>query len=662
MPERVASEEDVVVSIKDFSPGIVDPKERGPASGGASIVAAGAAQPKGTQGCLAHVDGSIGPAFKRMRHRTETPPTFTTYRNGSGAALTASPWPATGHNFNQWGSTHRPPEAPYRWIVATALHTPGYDGTGGVTVDHGISDVMILATHEFFDARGTSKYYPNAMFKGWVLSSPAGDRTLPVDTPAGVGWQHRFSTVPDYSDAGPYAQMRWPTGDLLIGWNTLSTATPANNQVTRTLFWRAATYGVDYRPYNGNNAWGPAETTQQMDWFTWGDPDGLTLWATPNRSTKASNPLGGTSNAVYHVFRFVHPSFPFSTAPADQSNLTFGNPAHVIRTPIFSNVAYNPANDIVDDGWAGTPPVYVDKNLFGGEDYGVTGLCSVNASTLFVTQINGGATVIRGDLDKSQETYLPAVPPTGTYFSTPVATRKGIVYVGASGCHVWNEGSQADTLSANLPPKFWVTDDGNGTYDRAFFSHRRGKLGAWGKFVFVPNDWFCDIDSGAWWRMPDKPNPLTPPYQHYECSPDGHLYAVPAYQSADSDTLWCRYDMDLYEDAAGESWSWKSHPFPDLLDSRSMICREIKVVASGRGSLEFVVEGGDASSTVTFDVTDHPQSYRLDAAVRNRNSTRGTNWGTTLSIVATGDGNGPLPSVHSVDMVFTPRESLPRVN
>jgi hypothetical protein len=624
MPERVLTDQDVVIAIKDFSPGIVDPKAAGPGAGGGTIVAAGGAQEVGTAGCVANVDGSLGPGFKLTQSYAE-------------------PVPAA---FNIWDATSRPADAPYRWLAASALIAPAVAQLSGEQEIDNLSTVAI-AYAEYIGATAAGTPTAGQPFResvGWNLWSNAGSSATPLAEFA--NWQTRMDTNFNHS-GGSDIPFRQIYSDLVAGWCFSQSA--FTQTVRRSIFWLASTRGYDLQVATNN------------DWFTWPDVEAVLTQARRNTALGTVHPIGYPgviAGSCFHQAKLLTTTKATVAATPPVIDISPVLSSFIVQ-PIAGYIYFNPARYTVDSGLDPAIP-YGFTEAIGSEDYNITGLLSMNAETLFITQMVGGCSALRGPIANPQYTPLASVPPTGAYFSRPCRTKIGAVYAAATGIYAWNEGNQVTDLSVNLPGRFWVT---KGTaYDKSFMLQRRGKLAASGKWLFVPNDYFLNLDSGAWWRMPAKPDVDTPPYQHYEVTPGDRVYAIPAYQSANTTTLWNQYDMSRPEDAAGATWSWKSHVFPDLLDTRSMVCREVKVIASGAGTVALTVEGGDTSSTATITVSNHPQTYRVDTAVHTINTTRGTTWGTTLSLLATGSGSGPLPTVHSVDLVFSPKQSIPRAN
>ena len=618
MPAR---EDLTFVDISDFSPGIINPRGYpiAQAAGDLTVAKLGAATID-TKGCVARADGSLGPAFKRTEHFTQAVP----------------------GDYNNWGSGYRPTSAPVRWINGTALSAPIFSAFGTPPSDMDQAVVVSMSFEEYIATNNAGAptsgqpYHHAVHFQRWDKGQ--APTTL-------IANQTRTNAVTNYSTPG-VAEFARVQSDLLGGWNLRTSA--GTNNIVRSFFWRAATAGVDLL------------TTPGYDWFTFPDPEAVSGAATVNISSNMTDPFTMAVAAVMHQGRLLLPGPPPPAASISAALQTAEGDSTRIE-PIATGISYAPTPYAIDNG-TGSAIAYRYLNIMGADDYNITGLLSMNANTLFVTQMHGGCSMIRGDLDRPQITYLPAVPPTGVHFSKPTQSIKGAVYATSTGMYLWNEGNQATPLSPNLPGEFWVPD---GTeYDIAFSWQRRGKLTAAGQYLFVPNDYFCDLETGAWWRMASKPDSGTPPFMHYDVSPTQRLMAFPAYLSADTTTMWCEYDLMAQEDAENEVWEWYSHPLPDTLVSRDQVCRQVDVVASGCGTL--AVSVGNDGTSETFDLTldqadNRPRAYRTDASRTTRATPVGAyGGGIQFWMEATGDGTGPLPTVHSIRLGFRSQGSVPR--
>lgn len=629
------------VEINDFSAGCVD--QDGYASFAQSVEALGAADPAGTVGCHARPSGALGPGFKKVSSYSSSPPQFT---KTTGEAVTIN-W-----DLSNYGSTYRPTDAPYRWLASTALLSPQADLIQQ-TDDYDWTEQIWIATHEYFDGDAGGDYRAVNTLMG-VSRAYVGSGSW--GTSSSVKFI-RYNPTTDWG--GTALSIQYPTwrsirSDLVLGWNLTSYPTAADNRVRRALFWRACVQGTERSPYSGSATWSAVTGTDKSDWLTYYEPEGVATTPIINNNLPYSG-YEGTPGSVFHQGRLVAATrVPQATTPA----LRF-DPAVAFSSSAFSpsvqTVMFNPTPWVVDDGYSGTAQTYGILPIVGGQDFGITGMASMNANTLFVTQMIGGATMIRGDLARPQITYLPGVPPTGRYFSQPVTTPKGAAYAASTGIWLWNEGTAATHLSPRLSGRFWCTD--GAAYEKAYFGTRRGKLASYGKWLHVPNNFYCDLDTGAWWKMATQADVDTPPYQNYEVSSNGQLYCIPAYQSTGSNNYLDLFDMETPEHQSGKTWTWLSHPLPDVLVTRSSVAREIDIITSGSGTIAVTLLTTDDTATANFTIADdYPAAIRANTSIHTANGSGGVS-GTRVQITATGDGNGPLPTVYSLRIGFGSRES-----
>lgn len=614
MPAR-GEEEVKWVHITDFSPGIVDPTgyTGTPGSDPTSVVSLGTATPDETVNCMAREDGSLGPIFKLIESYSETPAN------------------------NNWTSGYRPTSAPYRWLLKTKLLPAIGLGVGTIVSDiYNHLDALFIAGGEFYDSANGGAYRKHALLLGKDLSyATAGVYTNII----GSGWLQRRDTTTSYAGSTLSLVLRsYLVSSVNIGSSAFT------NYLNQSLFWFADSNGYDDAVNN------------VAQWHTFPDPEYVSQLPTRNiafNAALATNQYGSPLAACSHQGRLVLAGTSISTTSTEQMiglyQYNNGTNPSTISALTGETLSYAATPYVNDTG--GAAATYRARDLIGADDWVITTMISVDGNTLFIAKMTGGGYLARADLDGAQVTKMASIAPTGQYYSEPTMTNLGVAYATATGIYLWGEGGQAEKISKNLDPQFWVNKEA--AYAQTFAFTARGNLKFRDPYLFVPEGWFMNLPGQSWWRLQVTDTfPETPAPMNYEVSASGRLYAVPAYLSVDSDVLWHEFEIDAFEDAADATWVWKSHAIPDTLIPRMQNIRELVATISGYGTVQFdlvtVGDAGTTTSTTTFNIAGPPKTQRANVALHGVDT--GGSVGTVIRITATGDGDGVLPTVHSVSL------------
>lgn len=248
-------------------------------------------------------------------------------------------------------------------------------------------------------------------------------------------------------------------------------------------------------------------------------------------------------------------------------------------------------NDISTNGITIESFVAENPGLFGA-------WASVNASEAFFVKQQRGGFIARGDIDAPTIVRLPGLPPTGEAINIAVAARDGKVYYGSiHGVFAWSGGDTAELVSRQLNGWFWKP----GTHVDDI-SHCKGSFSTVDRYLFAPNNFFFDIESGGWWRLtnPDATDFL--PYAWYDVSASGDVIGAPNYISATQTTLADYYD--IYE---GQSeYQFTSQPLT-AAKGRALSFRSLDIKCQGTGQITFTLIGKREDSNY------RPNVFRVDS-------------------------------------------------
>lgn len=300
---------------------------------------------------------------------------------------------------------------------------------------------------------------------------------------------------------------------------------------------------------------------------------------------------------------------------------------------------------------------YAQKDVFSENITGISIIVSNNYDELLLIKNHGGGVLIRGDLDNATLIRLPNIESCYGIASTPINTPIGLVYGTRNGVYVWQGGSDTPKLSTQIAGFFWDHTDG---VDVTYEAHR-GRFGYMHPWVAVPNNYFYDTRTKAWWRIETG---FTQRYNVYYTDPTtGKLYAFPYKLTSTTNQVWDVYDPNIL---AG-SYSWNSHPLVETRDTQRNV-REVRVTASSGNNVNqcgmaVVLRGRDVTGadlgavSVSFlwtgDGQGRPIMMRKD--ITNFNAAN-----IQVFISANGSGGEQAPKVISVDIGYTDDTLLPK--
>jgi hypothetical protein len=264
---------------------------------------------------------------------------------------------------------------------------------------------------------------------------------------------------------------------------------------------------------------------------------------------------------------------------------------------------------------------------------------SLTADELLLIKNQGGAVVLRGDLnDYTAITYPYVKSPGGTGVRGTV-TPLGFVYpVNGDGAWLWTGGQVSEPISEQLEDDFWQTSD-------------FGQWASWGDWLLTGNNWLCDTmaETPTWWQL-DDPDTVT--ITRWSAAYEGQVVVGTPTDFADSDdTVLYLYDKEFPRD----SFIWVSQPLRGSLD-REVTLREVIVAASRPGTITLTVTSAEDTTgdTVTLDIsgTVAQPIYR-----RANVNVTGTNLQVTITSTA-GNPDDPAPTVHEIRYAITPTANL----
>lgn len=257
---------------------------------------------------------------------------------------------------------------------------------------------------------------------------------------------------------------------------------------------------------------------------------------------------------------------------------------------------------------------------------------SLSYDELLIIKSQGGAQVIRGDLQDFTAETFPFVRSTGYANNRGVNTPIGFTYpVDGSGVWLWSGGQFSEFLTAHLRDDFWRVPleaagakiSGQTDYEQTFL-HYPTQCAQWGDFIMYPNNWVMDVSvqspdvKSVWWRIanPDAGDDEGDGYTIFRWASDWRqtrVYGTPSGVYDPDNT--CIYEFDRQAPGCN-SWRWLSHPMSDTLE-REVDMQEGVIVASGKGEVtvraftaqdpngvtrEFQVDGTANRPTVTKEM------------------------------------------------------------
>lgn len=613
------------VVIEDFSPGVVSPNgypyetsvDRAPGPKGSAIDA---------YGCIATPTGDLGPGPLLIEWITETP------------------------NFNEddWDDADVRPQ-PYskQYITASTILSPSWtvrDRTSS-DVDFNTPDCLFIAYSVYHDDAGTpaGNYYhfegyrmyrmgrggSDAEWISYILNNKATSPTTGADLQhhsatltKGYGYEIDNSSPPatpddwrDFGDANglvPY---------VIYGSRRVNDVSQLGLKKPSILCWpRPSEYvlGVNNDPDDDTRFWsGHAMTVH----------DGRLVV------------VNGSGDIEFTEERGMGAGFGAGSAVTIQHGNT-----HLVYSDIYKYGFDDSSTD-----YPGFIPLSANATL------GPAIIQSLNDEALLVIMMSGGGYLLRGTIEDPQITYLPGLPTVGYANNIGAYTPHGFFFGTRDGMWLWNEGSTATYVSQSLPGWFWKGSDDDidqGAYDpRA----SKGKFNYAHPYVLCPGNYIFDSRYGSFWRFATSRQPDGgDQYYSYEISASGRAYAIYRYidrTSTGDNQMWDVWDFTRPENRLNAKWFWYGTDFEEIsfTEARQVVAREIEITCSGYGTVDVTVDAGDSSVSDQLTVaSNYPQTFRITLAASTKDATGAADAvaGVRMAFEATGDGNGPLPTVH----------------
>lgn len=231
------------------------------------------------------------------------------------------------------------------------------------------------------------------------------------------------------------------------------------------------------------------------------------------------------------------------------------------------------------------------KNLTIGDEnpFRIGAAVSMNSDELFIVKVEGGALLLRGDLDYPIVTRLQMVQSTEGVFTRAIACPLGAIYGTRSGIYSWQGGHISQLLSPQLEGFFYNT---RGENLDEYAEDYAGDFAWWHPWLVVPNNFIMDSRTGSWWRL-DDPATYGSPWHSFTVSGNTKtLYAIPNQLNA-NDVLWTEFEPGVY----ATSYSWNSQPLVQSLEETHSY-KEVTLVATPQ-------PGTQHTCTVTITLTGY---------------------------------------------------------
>jgi hypothetical protein len=589
---------------KDFSPGIVRATQRSALSAPTAVTAtAPDGSASSARGCLASPTGALIPGWHLIRTNLVTSP------------------------HNNWGAGYRPQdETGFDFLIGTAIAGPAIGSFSKTTSNRaadGTADQVFMVHSNFYDPTNTGQYVGHSIWRTtfWSTASALSSTQFVqdndnADNPGGI------------TGTDARRVRGWMTSGYGAPWNdgttNFNTVPPVNEP---NPFWFVASHG--------------GSTECDVIRLLYPNPDVFTYGSMSDDNPVAGSPGLSGDFAAYHAGRLL--------VGGNQGYGLFGH-AHLLEGSVAQfDIVYT--GEFEFSSKSATPITALSVLLQDSQLSKAAALCSVNANTLFIQMDTSGSYMIQGDLDRPQVTHLPGVPSAYGMAAIPVVSSKGVVITSRNGVYVWNQGSDASLISAQLPGDFWISS----TWDQQRrHGASKGKLGYSDPFVTVPNDYVLDTRNGSWWQMQRRAT--ANPFFHYETGAAGHVYAFPEYRDQTHTQVFSVFDPHTMAYGPNESYSWQSNPIADLTAiGRDINVREVELELSGSGTVAVAVVTGDTLNIATFDVdSTWPVKMRHDMSARSSASLPSGIGAQGVSLLIDAQGltgsTNPLPIVHSVGL------------
>lgn len=536
------------IVLDNFRPGIYDTF-----AVGAESAPDGSAQLSGTYGCVASRMGSLIPAPKKVKSKTQA----LIDANGSGKYPTGD---ARMHiismrNFSPAyclpiasGSTQSDyPDAP------VVMYSWWYDSAGGGTT---------------FKHRGVTRVY-----KMTLASETTYDM---INFTAGTGVA--VGTKPSHG-----------IGGIDIGRaNDTHTDYPGQPVVAATFFGIGTLTQAQSRSFPALTTGGPGHPRS----------DSVDTMAFETLQ------IGGMS-IFAHQDRFV--VFAIGSPETNVGGTELGTDMGTEQTEW---IYYTEVNSVTGGSLANTV-IFVSENPFG---YG--SWRSVNAGEMFLVKKRGGGVSIRNDFDRPTVVRLPGIESTGFAINLGCPLPDGTYLYGSErGVWAWSGGDTTQLLSPQLEGWFWKASATENTAmvsptaglsvvdqlcNPVFVTAAHPQLmGTWAmcgdRLVFGPNNFCYDSMGKGWFRYA---NPASVIYGYHDTAMNNRLVACPYFVDATQTEA-----IAWFDPMQGTShYEWVSQPLQKTR-GRVIQARGMDVVVQGVGTMTFQLQGLDALTSPTASIT-----------------------------------------------------------
>lgn len=540
-----------LIQITDFTPGIHQTRYESSVGGAArqGPIRPGAASVENTYRCVAHPDGSLGPAPRRV------------------AAAPNLPVPGT-----QSAPSFYPTGMIERYISDAIVESGVFEDTSQDTLANIPFAVNLFIGSTFwYDRAGTSDYNPTFIVSAFQLDSGA------AATQRDIGYNRVLPIAPL---AANYIPLLLLTSGLSAYRGAAFPYQPGYIQpvvayAMSALF--ASTLGAFQR---GGGALAANETAlmvnpQQTTYRGSASAYSVMYWP----EQEAVSP--GKSSTVTANGELAWPVAPSTYFTTKHLLIHQGSLVGVVMVPQFfgsttrrhyrESIHYLPPYNMT----AAADPGYLIPGERSSNGFGA--VSSMNANELVLFRHEGGALVIRGDLGFPQIQQLPMVEGTFGVECVPVVTPLGVVYLSKNGVFAWNGGEGAQKLSLQI--------DGDLTDYTPTKPHMgsRGRLGWWSPWVLLPNNWMYDTRTNAWWRLDNTADHTV--YNCYGVDANNRMYAFRYKTTVADNKAWDTYDQTTL----ASDWSWQSLPLIEQRDRWQSIAAVELVTERATGGTPTVV-------------------------------------------------------------------------
>jgi len=271
---------------------------------------------------------------------------------------------------------------------------------------------------------------------------------------------------------------------------------------------------------------------------------------------------------------------------------------------------------------------------------------SMNADELFLVKFQGGAVLLRSDLDNVHVLRLPQAEPTFGIVTRSIACPVGAIYASRNGIFAWRSGDESIRLSRQLDGMFYDYRDNPDAEQTEHF----GRFAWFHPWLLVPGGWIYDSRTDSWWRLvnPVTYGPL--PNVYYVGPITNQLYAFPYKLTPTANKVWSLFDNTVL----ASKWSFQGQPLVETRDRRVNVS-QINIVAqcspltSGSCTISVTLTGrnedGTAVTPVTevFPLADNPNVQQVIRHVHRNFVARYVQYRILAEV-----GDGPAPKLHSI--------------